>query len=408
MQPRRVSVIIYLVLTLLTLGPLAVASDELPTINNIFIDTYITEALQSIAFEAGVNILSDVTVEGYVNLELNDVPFLQALELILTPGGYTYKALDATTYLVGRATPGSPMAHLLGTTSRYKFQHIDAESARRLVPSEYNSFVKFDAASGAAVVTGSPSMVERIMADLRVMDVPPQQVVIEALITEISLDAADSLGIDWSWLSGNSPILEPNRVEFTNLVGTISYVTASGWDRFRSTLKALVNDGKAVIRANPRIAVLDGKEASIFIGNQRYYQIMSGSNENPFVRLESIDAGVSLKVRPQVAENGEITVHIEPEVSDVVNIAASDGLPQINRRNAVTTVRVKEGQTISIGGLFQRTQSQVVSKVPILGDLPILANLFRNTTTVEQETEVMVFITPHLMSDEEVTADDID
>jgi type II secretory pathway component GspD/PulD (secretin) len=153
------------------------------------------------------------------------------------------------------------------------------------------------------------------------------------------------------------------------------------------------------VEANPRVATLDGQTAEIFVGRDRYYNLTTGTDSNTVsYRLESIKTGITLKLNPQVAENGEITVRIEPEVSDVVAESSSNGnLPIISRRRVATTVRVKTGESIVLGGLLQRTEHKVKAKVPLLGDLPLLGALFASTRTVEEEGEVLIIITPYLI-----------
>jgi len=401
-RPRRNIWLAFALALAVALAPWSAAAEDeaapQPTVTNVFVDTYITEALRDVAFETGVNIITDTSVQGFVTLDLVEVPLEEALNQILLPGGYTFTKLDEKTYLVGRADPGSPMFHLLSETQRYKFQYIQADSARRLMPQEYNPYVKFDAQTNSALVQASPQQVKRILADLAKIDVPPRQIIVEALVTEISSSARKRLGIDWSF-NGPGTNFAENFFSFRGLVGNVGYLLGPDFDRFLIDLHTLVDDGQAKIRANSRVAALDGGEANLFVGQQRYYKIETGSETNPFTRLQPIDAGVSLTIRPQVAANGDITLFIEPSVSDV-NGTNKEGLPEIYQRNVATTVRVKSGQTIAIGGLVQETENMVVSKVPLLGDLPILSHLFSSTMRVREETEVLIFITPRLMEEE--------
>jgi type II secretory pathway component GspD/PulD (secretin) len=112
--------------------------------------------------------------------------------------------------------------------------------------------------------------------------------------------------------------------------------------------------------------------------------------------IRTIDTGIQLKLKPWVSGSGDITVEVEPSISDTAGTGTS-GLPSTNERSVVTTVRVKDGQTIVIGGLIQTLKHESVSKLPLLGDLPILGHLFRSTDIVESETEFVIYITPHLI-----------
>jgi len=162
----------------------------------------------------------------------------------------------------------------------------------------------------------------------------------------------------------------------------------------------MVEEGKATIRANPRVAALEGKEATIFVGQEKYYVIVTGPETYPYRTLESIAAGVTLSLIPYVAENGDITVHIAPEVSDVTG-EGLEGLPVITKRRAETTVRVKDGETIVIGGLVQEQETKILRRVPLLGYIPLVGILFRYYRPTKSQTEVVIFITPHLQPETE-------
>src|SRR5690606_40362064 len=112
--------------------------------SNIFVEPSISEALQDIAMQAGVNVLTDPGVQGFVTLELNEVPFEQALQMILAPGGFTYVKLDETTYLVGKADRSSPIFSQLTQTRLVRLNHATADQARRPVSEYYTNYVRFD------------------------------------------------------------------------------------------------------------------------------------------------------------------------------------------------------------------------------------------------------------------------
>jgi type II secretory pathway component GspD/PulD (secretin) len=252
-------------------------------------------------------------------------------------------------------------------------------------------------------VTASPEIIQRIKQELAVIDVPPRQIMVEALITELSNEASKSLGIDATWLA------EKKGETFTVIlpVGNITDSTfglgyskpdasAEGWvGNFKANLRALVQNGEAKIRANPRVATVEGQKAQIVIGKEQYYVIVTGE-AYAYGQLERIPFGVSLSIVPYVSDNGEITVEIQPEVSDVVGVGAT-GLPVVSKRAVTTKVRVKDGETIMIGGLVQKTETLNRRKIPLLGDIPILGLLFSRTDKITSEVETVIFITPHIL-----------
>ena len=373
----------------------AAAFAEQPTVTNVFVDTFITEALQDVAFETGVNIIADTGLDRFITLELWETPLEEALALILTPGGYTFAKISENTYLAGQTDPESPVFHLLSRTESYRLQHIGAESAKRLLPSMWERYVAFDEESRTAVISAPPEIARRILDDLNRIDVPRRQIVIEALVTELSETGRHILSLDWEW---NDPGLgfQQSYAGLSSLVASVGYLAPGGLDRLFVSLRNLVTEGEAHVHANPSVTALDGEQAEIFVGKERYFRIETGSEQNPSTRLQPIEAGVSLRILPRIADQGEITIQIEPDISDVT-WTGEGGLPEVNRRRVATTVRVQDGQTIAIGGLLQSSRNQVVRKVPVLGDLPILAHLFRSVSVAEEETEVMVFITPRIL-----------
>jgi type II secretory pathway component GspD/PulD (secretin) len=249
-----------------------------------------------------------------------------------------------------------------------------------------------------------------------VIDSPPRQVMIEVMVTETSSDVTRELGVSWSLgaiggSGGNDSIhidayprrtgdsayiSEPNR--FGALLQRVDVRSGSWLGSFRAKLDAFVEEGKARIRANPRIATLEGKQANIFIGREEYFSILTGSVSFAYAQLEVIKTGIALTITPYVSEDGFITLEVEPQVSDVIG-AGSTGLPVTNKRSVKTTVRVTDGETAVIGGLLVKNRIEVVRKVPLLGSIPILGYLFRHTSTQNQDSEISVLITPRLWSD---------
>jgi general secretion pathway protein D len=184
------------------------------------------------------------------------------------------------------------------------------------------------------------------------------------------------------------------------------------------TLRAIVQDRKGQVLANPRILVMNGQEADIFVGQEKYFSLLSGQASNPYYRLESIKAGVTLKVAPQIGDNGHIVLQLEPEVSDVVTENNRDGtngngdntnspLPVVSRRRAKTVISVQDGQTIIIGGLLREQHRVSVEKVPWLGDMPGIGLAFRKVQERKEQQEVVILITAHLVDQNQPSATEV-
>ncbi|GIV08261.1 MAG: hypothetical protein KatS3mg019_0352 [Fimbriimonadales bacterium] len=153
--------------------------------------------------------------------------------------------------------------------------------------------------------------------------------------------------------------------------------------------------------ASPSVATLDGRPATIFIGDEvNYVKLIQQTPQGANVQTDSVQAGIILKVLPRVHEDNSITLQIQPEVSVITGFLEVPGggrLPQLARRNADTTIRVANGETIIIGGLIRESDIKTIQKVPLLGDLPFLGYLFRRTTSTRDKSEIIITLTVRVM-----------
>ena len=167
---------------------------------------------------------------------------------------------------------------------------------------------------------------------------------------------------------------------------------------FFTHLRSLVRKHKARVRANPRVATVSGLYASVFIGQQRYLSKPvrlpgQGGQRN------SIDAGVRLNMRPLTGGQGEIILWLEQEISTLSAPDPTTGLPNKTKRTASTTVRVRDGQTLVIGGLRQTEAREKRTRIPIVSEIPLIGGLFRSKRIENTNVELAVFITARILSD---------
>ncbi|MEO0114961.1 MAG: secretin N-terminal domain-containing protein [candidate division WOR-3 bacterium] len=378
-----------------------------PSITNVFYDTDILQALRDISAQAGIPIIPDGSVQGLVSLEVTDVPLEECLRRLLAPHGFTFRRFKDY-YLVGSPKPDNVASYLLTVTEQIKPSYYKAKELASLLSDYYTPFIKVNENSNVISITASPEIIERFKNDVAAIDKPPRQVLIEALITEVSRDGLQALGIDWSGsvsrrndtlfsLQLLTNIAKLADTTFGMIFGNVTKTLGSFTYSFTPSLQALVTQGKANIRANPKIVTLDGQKASIMVGREAYYEILTGPINYQYTQLQMIKYGISLDIIPYISRDGkEITLEVTPQVSDVVGQGITN-LPILNTRSAKTQVRVKDGEKIVIGGLFQKGERTEMRKIPFLGDIPFLGLLFRTTRKVAQETEVVIFITPHIL-----------
>jgi type II secretory pathway component GspD/PulD (secretin) len=228
------------------------------------------------------------------------------------------------------------------------------------------------------------------------VDIAPIQVEIEARILDVNRANELTAGINWGPSSNISIGEDAPRAGFR--FGRFSRVPLQipGSLNYQEIL------GRSKTLANPRISVIDNEEASIFIGEVRRFPVTAlastAANQTFVVEVEEVPVGIALLVRPRVNnETGEITMNIKPAVSTVTSLV--QGIPQTATREASTTLRARDGETIVIGGLISDQESKSLQQVPILGQIPIIGELFRNRTNRRTRSEIVLFLTPRLLRD---------
>lgn len=360
-------------------------------LTNVFYDTDVKEILRTISSETGINIITDDTVQGVISVKFENQPLEKVLKMVLSPGGYTFKKIDDY-YIVGSADPRSPLFNYLSNTVEFKPKFLKAKEIVKLISPSFSSYIQVNEERNLLTVTASNELVARILEDIKKVDKMPKQITLEALVVELSNDGRKSLGIDWSAtsrkFSASSDALELS----------ITYISQPAITRvITAKIKALVETGLASIKATPRVTTMDGEEASINIGLEQYISLVTGPVTYPYVKLETIKAGVNLNILPLISDEDNILVKIKPaEVSDFIEVG-KDGLPMINKRSVNTTVVVKNQETIVIGGLIRKREIEKVSRVPILGYIPILNFIFSKTEKITEDSEVLILITPRIV-----------
>lgn len=380
-------------------------------VKNVWVDVPLTKILRDIAMQTGVSVSAGPGVpDTLISLDVGDgLPLDECLRRVIAGQGLAMRRLDENLYLVGRSHPDSPGFNELADSERVQLNYISAEHLRASVPPSVRQYILSGERKFEVLLFGPDSALEVIRKVVRQLDVPGRQVVLEALVVELSEEASRKLGMDWE-RSGPDTI-------FSLVEGPESFVGGVNWTsvdqrdlrQLMLTIRMLVRDEEASVRSRPRVATVDGEKALINIAREEFFNIVTDINGDFLqTELQKIAAGVKLEMTPHVGKNDDITVSVMTEVSDVIsrssNIAGdndngSNDLPIVRRRVAETRVRVKEGDAIVIGGLIETQEKDTVKRVPILGSIPLLGVAFRSTETVFEKTEVVIFITPRLLED---------
>jgi type IV pilus assembly protein PilQ len=237
------------------------------------------------------------------------------------------------------------------------------------------------------------SMVKRV---LETLDIPPKQVLIETRIMSVRLNDDTSLGIDWDdtfsgFFNSSGNILTDG---FASTTGQGFFFNVINSD-FSLFLDALQNKTEVSFLSTPRVLALDNKEANIIIGDKLGYFVTTATEATVLQSVEFLDTGTQLRLIPHITDDGKIIMDIHPEISDgsVIN-----GLPSKNTTEVTTSLMAPDGGTIFIGGLIRDRKEDVYERVPGLGSIPIFGALFGKTTNITIRNEIIVLITPHIIS----------
>lgn len=291
--------------------------------------------------------------------------------------------------------------------------------------------IQADEANNALIITAQPSMIQELLVIVRQLDIPRAQVMIEAVIAEVSTDLASELGAQMLFDGGEDSdsaiggsIFSLSGTNLGALAGSgdgdggsaaaallgdginLAFGDTDGGTRWGFLLRALKSDGATNILSTPTLVTMDNIEAEIVVGQNVPFVTGSFSNTggtggatNPFQTIQREDVGLTLKIKPQINEGDAIKLEIEQETSDVTSSSqASDVIT--NKRSIKTQILVKDGQTIVLGGLIKDEFRDQRAKVPLLGSIPILGRLFSYTRTQKVKSNLMVFIRPVILRDD--------
>ncbi|MGE5549286.1 MAG: secretin N-terminal domain-containing protein [Bacteroidota bacterium] len=301
-----------------------------------------------------------------------------------------------------------------GTAKTKTAQTADPEQARQQAAATYQQRTGAQFALGTALgeevrfvpdlptnsllIIAPPKLLEMIRGMVGQLDVMPAQVLIEATVVEVALDKGSEFGINWSPGSGGGGT-NSGSVSLGAIAGALGLkynLIAGDW---RITVQALADSGKLNVLSNPKVMAANNSPAVINIGEQVPY--LQSTREDAAGVVQKYygykNVGIALEVTPRIGESGSVFLDLFQTTSNLVPGTGQNEAPTIATRDTTTTIIVKDGQTLVIGGLIRDNTSVTTRKVPILGDLFLLGALFRHTTTNHQKTELMIFITPRIV-----------
>nr|WP_097462312.1 type IV pilus secretin PilQ family protein [Mangrovitalea sediminis] len=399
-----------------------------------FQDIEVRSVLQLIADFTGLNLVASDTVKGNITLRLQNVPWDQALDLILKTKGLAKRQVG-NVLLVAPAAELAAQEKLEAQANQQISElaplHLDiiqinyakAADIVKLLKQDKDlissrGFISSDSRTNTISVRETTDKLEQIRRLVTTWDVPVRQVLIEARIVRAQTTVSSDLGVRWgaqyvgdsnnNFVVGNSSsnlgTLQSSGTGFNNsgmmvdLGVTKSSTSSIAFGYLKSDylidleLSALESDGKAEIVAQPKVVTADRQQAKIQSGTEIPYQEASSSGATS---VSFKDAVLSLDVTPQITPDDKIIMDLEVHQDSEGQVV--NNVPAIDTNSVKTQVLVNNGETIVLGGIFQSQQTTTITKTPFLGDIPYLGRLFRQTSKSNQRSELLVFITPKIV-----------
>jgi type IV pilus assembly protein PilQ len=417
-----------------------------------FQNVEVRAVLQVLADFTGLNIITSDTVSGSLTLRLKDVPWDQALEIILQAKGLDKRKSGNVVWIAPRdelATreklalearqqiaelePTHTESFQLNYQKGQDVQAFLSTGAQRILSKRGSAVV--DARTNTVFVQDTPTRLEEIRRLIRQIDIPVRQVMIESRIVEASDTFSRNLGVrlgyhdasnGWGVPSQNSGVrivpgassndtqfhtgqlaTTPTQADFTNVnlpSGNIGGAAAGLFSmvlfntnatRFLNLeLSALQADGKGKIISSPRVITADKNEAIIEQGTEIPYQQSTSSGATA---VQFKKATLSLKVKPQITPDNNVIMSLRVNKDSVGQVTA--GGPSIDTKQVTTEVLVENGGTVVIGGIYTQEERSTTNKIPVLGDLPYVGFLFKNNIKSDDRRELLIFITPKILKE---------
>jgi type IV pilus assembly protein PilQ len=435
-------------------------SSEAGLVSLDFQDADIRNVLKVLAFKSGVNIVAAPDVAGMVSIELKDVPWQKALDVILSTYGYGFVRKDNIITVMTVEKLKKYREDSLSLESQeplvsktFPLSFAKAEDAMKIIDKMISKrgFINFDERTNSIIIRDLESNLELISGVIKSIDTVTPQVLIETKVIETDINNNDSLGIDWVLQASITGASRPTIFPFTNTGpgllgsgGNGSYVpaattsfavapvpgiassTAAGFtygtinaSSLSATLQALSTRENTRTLSNPRVVTLDNEKVAFHVGVQYpmpQYSFNSNTGQQQISGYTFTPIGINFEVTPHVNNAGFITLDLHPDISAIDQmVTLQQGtstnppvqIPELNDRNIETKVMVEDGKTLVIAGLISSTKNVTKNKVPFLGDIPWLGNLlFSSTNTSIIKTELLIFLTPHIITADKKTATD--
>ena len=361
----------------------------------------IRTVLRSISEFSGMNIVAGSEVKGPVTVLLHDVPWREALENILKMNDFV--ALEASGIIRVSTHKDFEAARKMENlrTVVYQIKYARADKLQAVVTKLLTDRgrAQFDIRANALIVSDVPTVIADMDSIVPALDKPTAQVLIEAKFIEVDVINKQELGINWTLGNLGNPLANTRAggnvdLGLTNPAGSFTFGRLENGVNIDAQISALQEENRAEILSQPSVLINDNEQASILSGKRIPINVLDQAGN---LVTQFFDVAVRLTVTPHINPNNEVLMSLNPEVSDLSGEATVTGGIIILTSEVNTTLLVKDGETVVIGGVIRSKDGHVDRKVPLLHAIPLFGRLFSYTSKSLDKTELLVFVTPHVI-----------
>lgn len=341
-----------------------------------FKDTKLTDALDALSYLTGIPCIINNKLEGNVTMRFSNMTFTETLNLLAKSFDFNWALQDGVVMI----TPAETMTNV----KTFTLKNMNLTKAQEKLA----TFIKKEkiftnSETNTISVDATPYLLEKAERVLAEEDTPPTQIMIQAQMIEVNRDLAEKLGFKYSW----------NKYDSAATPWKFTYTTTFDAEK-------IFTNGTIISR--PNVTTFNGTEATVNMAEKvpvMTTDIANDGSKSSTVTFENV--GVTMKVTPRVNEDPYITLKINPSVSAITKYIESNNVsaPQISTREANTTVRVKSGETIIIGGLLKKEEIENITKIPYLSKLPLFGRFFTHKDVDSYQSEVFIFVTPYILKE---------
>jgi len=371
----------------------------------------IRSVIKQLSEFAGSDLVLSEKATGTISLTLSDKTWREILGVICTIKGFT--VVKEPSYIYILPTEDFRKQQLDNVTLNQqteavedlhrevlKISNVTAMEMSNAIKSLMSTRGKITVVerNNALIIFDSEKNLEQIRKTVKELDVETDQISISCKIIEASSGVLNSIGVRWGYFDqvagaqANAVHLPGDSNVITKVLEQVAY-GIMGQDKFAFTLQYMLQNNKAEMVAQPQITTLDNKEAKIFMGSQVPITYKDEMSTNTLVKM--VDAGTEMTVTPHITSDKRIMLALYPRKR---SYTLTNGQPIINEQSAQTNVVVSDGETVVIAGLTSNEKQHTEEGIPILKDIPLIGNLFKRTSKVDNKDDLIVFVTPHIIN----------